>query len=81
MGMQNSILQVWLTRIHLVLDLQPNANNIFYLEHIKGLQLLRMSLMYVPPVGYFHCCIICDIKPHKLHQIIFVRFMHGCLLI
>ena len=32
-------------------------------------------------VGYFHCCIIRDIKPHERHQTIFATFTHGCLMI
>ena len=30
--------------------------------------------------GYFHYCIIRDIKPHERHQTIFATFTHGRLI-
>ena len=26
------------------------------------------DIFNVPQAGYFHCCTICDIKPHEWHQ-------------
>ena len=40
-----------------------------------------VGVFNVPQAGYFHCCIIHDIKPHERHQIIFAMFMCGRLMI
>ena len=40
---------------------------ILYSELFMQVATSQMSLMYVPQAGYFHCCIIHEIKPHGPH--------------